>query len=84
MNPVVEFSELEEEGYSWMRELLTYVREHGDSIYVRARVDGKMSTVALNDLTPEEWTNTVLEFMKKGITPARVLKEEERVDRREG
>lgn len=58
-------------------ELLWYCRYYERDIFVRAKRDDGWGNVALGDLEPFDWAETITRFVEKGIIPVRVRRETE-------
>ena len=62
-------------------ELTRYLVRYMSSIYVRAEVDGRLQTVALDELPPSQFVWQMKDFMKQfretGFIPHRVISAEE-------
>ena len=56
---------------------LSYCKEHEDAIFFRVKREEKWESLALSELTPEEWGEKVAGLFTQGRTPCRVLSEEE-------
>lgn len=55
-----------------------YTRHHQDRIFVREKnKDGKWDSIALSEITPEQWAKHVAKWLDHGHLPIRVLTEEE-------
>lgn len=68
---------MKEQDIKTSADLLAYILEYQDVIYVREKVDGKMKTVALKNLDSKAKANKIARFLEEGIIPVRLLRDGE-------
>ena len=68
---------MKEEDIKTPADLLAYIFEYEDVIFVRQLVDGKMCTVALKNLDTKAKATKIMKFLEEGIIPVRLLREGE-------
>ena len=68
---------MEEKDVKTPVDLLAYIFEYEDVIFVRELVNGKMDSVALKDLNPKAKATKIMRFLEEGILPVRLLREGE-------